>query len=207
MPPWKNDPTWEQQIRKDGFKSDDNVPPQPPRGSNRQSTARRPPHRDTAQRESCPLASHGTPMRKGHARPAADNHRDPGFDSDIIIQLFALLSLYATGRNTLEPSQIPESLPGLDPRDPNLRRVFDSTLCNPDFPARILRALTCILDATVRRHAESAADKAYGLLLSRPHQDWLSVFDEVKDAIGRPSCATQSPDARGGPAPQVPPSS
>ena len=113
MPPWKNDTTWEQQIRKDGFNIDDAVPRQPPRGSNRQSTAQRPPHRDTAQRETCPLASHGTPMRKGHARPAADNHRDPGFDSDIIIQLFALLSLYATGRNNLEPSQIPESVPGL----------------------------------------------------------------------------------------------
>ena len=88
-------------------------------------------------------------MRMGHARPAADNHRDPGFDSDIVIQLFALLSLYATGHNNLEPSQIPESVPGLDPRDPNLLRVFDSTLRNPDFPARILRALTCIPDATV----------------------------------------------------------
>ena len=39
-------------------------------------------------------------MRKGHAGPAADDHRDPGFDSDIVIQLFALLSLYATGRVT-----------------------------------------------------------------------------------------------------------
>ena len=63
-------------------------------------------------------------MRKGHARPAADNDRDPSFDSDIVIQLFALLSLYATGRSNLEPSEIPESVPGLDPRDPNLRRVY-----------------------------------------------------------------------------------
>ena len=78
--------TWEQPIRKDRFNIDYNVPPQPPRGSNSQSTVQRPPHRDTAQLESCPLASHGTPMRMGHARPAADNHRDPGFDSDIVIQ-------------------------------------------------------------------------------------------------------------------------
>ena len=85
--------------------------------------------------------------------------------------------------------------------------MFDSTLCTPDFPARIIRALTYIPDTTVRRHAESAADKAYGLLPSRPHQDFLSMFDEVKDAVGGPSCETQSPDARGGPAPQVPPSS
>ena len=153
------------------------------------------------------MASHGTPMRRGHSGPAADDHRDPGFDSDVVIQLFTLLSLYATGSNTLVPSQIQESLPGLDPRDPTLCHVFYSTLFNPDFPDRILRALTCIQDATVWRHAKSAADKAYGLLLSCPHQDWLSVFDEVKDAVGRPLCATQSPDARGGPAPQVPPSS
>ena len=153
------------------------------------------------------MALHGTPMRKGHARPAADDHSNPGFNSDIVIQLFALLSLYATSSITLVPSQIPESLPGLDPRNTTLRSVFDSTLCNPNFQARILRALTCIPDATVWRHAESAADKAYWLLIYCQHQDWLSVFDEVKDAIGRPSCATQSPDARGGPAPQVPPSS
>ena len=83
----------------------------------------------------------------------------------------------------------------------------NTPLYNPDFPAQILRTLTCIPDATVRRHAESAADKAYGLLLSRPHQDWLSVFDKVKEAIGRLSCATQSPGVCGGPVPQVPPSS
>ena len=34
MPPWKHDTTWEHQMRKDGFNIDDDVPRQPPRGSN-----------------------------------------------------------------------------------------------------------------------------------------------------------------------------
>ena len=38
---------------------------------------------------------------KGHSHPAADDHRDRGVDSDVVVQLFALLSLYASGRTTL----------------------------------------------------------------------------------------------------------
>ena len=72
---------------------------------------------------------------KGPLQARADNHRNPGLDSDVLVQLFALLSLYATGRTAWHHSgtlQIPEVLPDLDPRNPNLRRVF-STLCDPDF--------------------------------------------------------------------------
>ena len=104
-------------------------------------------------------------MRKGHSSPAADNHSYPGFYSDIVIQLFALLSLYSTGHNTLwVPSQIEETLPGLNPRDPTLCSMFNSTLCNPDFPARSILTLTCIPDTTFWCHTELAADKASGLL-------------------------------------------
>ena len=54
-----------------------------------------------------------------------------------------------------------ETLPGLDPGNQTLCHVFNTTLCNPDFPARIIHTMTCIPDTTVLCHTELAADKAY----------------------------------------------
>ena len=74
-------------------------------------------------------------MRKGHFNfhPAAGYHhcqRYSGLNSDAVVQLFSLLSLYTTEHTPLIPSQILEALPDLDPRkrNPNLCHVFDSQL-------------------------------------------------------------------------------
>ena len=49
-------------------------------------------------------------------------------------------------------------------RDPTLCCVFDSTLCNSNFPAWILHTLSCTPDTNICRHAKSAADKEHWLM-------------------------------------------